>query len=172
VKRFVLPPAGADCLAGCTTVGPDYHLPDKAAMQRPAAQAGFANVDGKLTSAQPVASRWWQLYHDPVLNQLVEQHKPPIPICVLPAPICKKPGSGHRSECRSRPACCRIGIGRAGAVSGQSMLLEEPLPVTNLGDEGIRLLISWICLASSSAAKKPKPIPRPWLPRATWPASP
>jgi hypothetical protein len=26
-------------LAGCTTVGPDYHLPDKAAMQRPAAQA-------------------------------------------------------------------------------------------------------------------------------------
>jgi hypothetical protein len=64
--------AGADCLAGCTTVGPDYHLPDKAAMQRPAAQAGFANVDGKLTSAQPVASRWWQLYHDPVLNQLVE----------------------------------------------------------------------------------------------------
>jgi hypothetical protein len=51
VKRFVLPAAGADCLAGCTTVGPDYHLPDKAAMQRPAAQAGFANADGKLASA-------------------------------------------------------------------------------------------------------------------------
>ena len=60
-------------LAGCTTVGPDYHLPEQAAVQRPAAQGRFANADGQLASAQPVAGRWWQLYHDPVLNQLVEQ---------------------------------------------------------------------------------------------------
>ena len=68
MKRYLLI-ASCLVLAGCTTVGPDYHLPEQAAMQRPAAQGRFANADGQLASAQAVSGRWWQLYLDPVLNQ-------------------------------------------------------------------------------------------------------
>ncbi|WP_159876007.1 MULTISPECIES: efflux transporter outer membrane subunit [Aquitalea] len=127
-------------LAGCTTVGPDYHLPDKAAMQRPAAQAGFANVDGKLTSQQPAAPRWWQLYHDPVLNQLVEQARAAnTDLRAATANLQKAMAVATEVNAEAGPHAAVSASAERARVSGQSMLLEEPLPVTNLGDEGIRV---------------------------------
>jgi len=127
-------------LAGCTTVGPDYHLPQQAALQRGSAQAGFANVDGKLTSAQPAASRWWQLYHDPVLEQLVEQAEAAnTDLRAATANLQKAMAVAREVNAEAGPHASVSASAERSRISGQSMLLEQPLPVTNLGDEGIRV---------------------------------
>ena len=73
--------AAAAVLAGCTTVGPDYHLPATAIANRPGAAAPFAlaaasaPVAGSSASApftsQPLPAHWWRLYDDPRLDALV-----------------------------------------------------------------------------------------------------
>jgi outer membrane protein, multidrug efflux system len=65
LKTVPLLLVGASLLAACT-VGPDYHAPvTSASAARPFAAAGEGT-----TSAAP-ADRWWTLYNDPRLNQLV-----------------------------------------------------------------------------------------------------
>ena len=53
-------------LSACTLVGPDYRRP---ATSLPAA---FAERDVATDAAQAVPARWWTLYNDPLLNELVE----------------------------------------------------------------------------------------------------
>jgi len=70
VRRGLASLFAAALLGGCATVGPDYHVPEAAKVNAPAAQGAFlsgAAVDG----AEPLPDRWWRLYDDPVLDGLV-----------------------------------------------------------------------------------------------------
>ncbi|ANN74830.1 efflux transporter outer membrane subunit [Bordetella bronchialis] len=70
--RTALAAAAIALLAACTTVGPDYHVPAQAAVNRPEASAPFAGVqDSKTFLAQAVPGDWWRLYDDAALNALV-----------------------------------------------------------------------------------------------------
>ncbi|CAM3422798.1 RND transporter [Bordetella sputigena] len=70
--RFVLVAAAAATLAACTTVGPDYHVPDAAIAGRPAASAPFDGArDSAVFQANAVPGEWWRLYDDPAMNALV-----------------------------------------------------------------------------------------------------
>lgn len=70
--RTALAAAAIALLAACTTVGPDYHVPAQAVVNRPEASAPFAGVqDGKTFLAQAVPGDWWRLYDDAALNALV-----------------------------------------------------------------------------------------------------
>src|SRR5471032_1408322 len=59
-------------LSACQVVGPDYHLPKEAAVNRDDLQ-GELTVNGKSVVSAPVPSDWWRLYQDPRLDQLVQQ---------------------------------------------------------------------------------------------------
>ena len=59
-------------LAGCVA-GPDYRVPDRALVNHPAAQAGFANADNPAFSQADLPQQWWRLYDDPRLDGLVTQ---------------------------------------------------------------------------------------------------
>jgi NodT family efflux transporter outer membrane factor (OMF) lipoprotein len=66
----------AAALAACSTapVGPNYQLPPQALASQPGAAQAFAGVDGQAPfSAQPLPEHWWRLYHDPLLDRLVQQ---------------------------------------------------------------------------------------------------
>ncbi|WP_427185465.1 efflux transporter outer membrane subunit [Bordetella bronchialis] len=70
--RTALAAAAIALLAACTTVGPDYHVPAQAVVNRPEASAPFAGVqDSKTFLAQAVPGDWWRLYDDAALNALV-----------------------------------------------------------------------------------------------------
>jgi outer membrane protein, multidrug efflux system len=61
----------AALLAGCA-VGPDYHLPDEATFNAPAAQTPFVGAPNNPAVAEgPLPSRWWRLYQSPDLDRLV-----------------------------------------------------------------------------------------------------
>ncbi|MDQ8031200.1 MAG: efflux transporter outer membrane subunit [Bordetella sp.] len=70
--RLFLPLALALALAGCSAVGPDYHVPEQAVVKRDAAQGAFTQAEG-MVSAAPLPAHWWRLYRDPVLDGLIEQ---------------------------------------------------------------------------------------------------
>lgn len=61
-------------LAACSAVGPDYHVPEQAAVNRPQANAPFAGADdSRVFLDAAVPGQWWRLYDDPTLNGLVEK---------------------------------------------------------------------------------------------------
>ncbi len=61
----------AALLAGCATVGPDYHLPLSAGTNAPAANGAFVGARGDLTVSQTAPpDRWWRLYQSPDLDRL------------------------------------------------------------------------------------------------------
>lgn len=54
-------------LPACTLLGPDYQRPE---LDIPAQYGQSGETDGQ---AEAVSSRWWELYQDPVLNDLVDR---------------------------------------------------------------------------------------------------
>lgn len=70
--RLIIGLLACAAVAGCATVGPDYHVPGRAAINAPAAQGRFvAGAHGTRADALP--PHWWALYHDPVLDRLIRQ---------------------------------------------------------------------------------------------------
>src|SRR5262249_19810199 len=56
----------------CKPAGPDYQLPQQALVNAPVAQGRFTGAGSAATTDAGPPDHWWQLYHDPDLNQLVE----------------------------------------------------------------------------------------------------
>lgn len=69
--RLVLA-SGMLAVTGCTTLGPDYEEPSVAWLQdwEPAAYAATADQEAQK---QVDLRFWWQLFDDPVLNQLIDE---------------------------------------------------------------------------------------------------
>ncbi len=60
-------------LAGCMTVGPNYKLPDGAVVNRDYANAAFDGADRAPVTQGTVPAKWWRLYDDPALDELVNE---------------------------------------------------------------------------------------------------
>ncbi|MDY7525732.1 efflux transporter outer membrane subunit [Sphingomonas sp. 10B4] len=73
MRRGVLPGAAALLLAGCTTAGPNYTLPDPAVVNRPSAQGAFDSGKEKRFADVPLPDHWWQLYGDTRLDGFVAE---------------------------------------------------------------------------------------------------
>ena len=71
--RGVLAGAAALLLAGCTTAGPNYTLPDPAVVNRPSAQGAFDSGKEKRFADVPLPDHWWQLYGDTRLDGFVAE---------------------------------------------------------------------------------------------------
>jgi NodT family efflux transporter outer membrane factor (OMF) lipoprotein len=126
-------------LAACK-VGPDYHLPDEAAINAPHGQGSFVAMTSKAVELAPVPDGWWQLYDDPRLNRLEQE--------ALAANIDLRIASANlaRSQAVQREIEGHQDI-QGGAhfaaertqLSGESYLVPEQLPTQNLGDGGIQI---------------------------------
>ena len=126
-------------LTACTTVGPDYKLPENSAFKSPQANAGFIDShNDQISVGNDLPDHWWSLYQDPTLDALVEQAlQDNIDLKVAAANLQRsaaildqaRAAGGFDSEAHAD-------VSRAG-LSGESFLLEEPLPVTNLSNVGL-----------------------------------
>ncbi|MGY2736276.1 efflux transporter outer membrane subunit [Sphingomonas sp. UYP23] len=73
MRRGLFAGAGALLLAGCTTAGPNYTLPDPAVVNRPSAQGAFDSGKEKRFADVPLPDHWWQLYGDVRLDGFVAE---------------------------------------------------------------------------------------------------
>ncbi|NUT74952.1 efflux transporter outer membrane subunit [Pseudomonas sp. C1C7] len=124
-------------LSACSMVGPDYHLPPEAAVQRADLQ-GELDVNGKPVVSAPVPENWWRLYRDPRLDQLVQQ--------ALASNTDLRVAAASLLRARAQVDEAEAAGGWSGGVkmgaqrlqeSGEAFLLPEKVPVANIGDIGI-----------------------------------
>jgi multidrug efflux system outer membrane protein len=127
-------------LAACTTVGPNYKLPDKAKINAPTAQGPFLGAASKAVSQDPVPAGWWKLYDDPVLNGLVEEALAAnTDLRVAAANLARSQAIAGEAD---DAGGFKIGVSAAAMhsrESGEQFLLAEPLPVENLADVGVKV---------------------------------
>lgn len=126
-------------LAACASVGPDYRLPDSAQSQSAHARQPFLEGHDALYASGDLPDRWWQLYDDPQLNDLIESALAANPnLRVAAATLARSDAIVRAAEGARDPALnASIGLERA-QVSGEAYLLEHKVPVFNLGDAGLR----------------------------------
>ncbi len=60
-------------LISCTTVGPDYKIPENATVNNPDAQKPFKAAEETIYQQNDLPSHWWKLYDDPLLTSLIEK---------------------------------------------------------------------------------------------------
>lgn len=140
--RTLLPAAATAILSACTTVGPDYHLPAEAAINRPAAQGAFVDTDGTegIDTHGTVPAQWWKLYDDSLLNQLEIQ------ALASNADVRAAGDNLRRAAAVYAQARNAGGLGESAnlnvqrsEISAQSLLQTERLPVFNLAVGGIQV---------------------------------
>ena len=138
MKRL-LPLAAVLGLAACT-VGPDYKLPEEAAVNAPRAQGGFQAATTEAVSNAPVPEGWWRLYDDPRLNALEQEAlKANTDLRVAAANLARYQAAyrevdGHREiEGGASFAAVRT------QLSGESYLVPEQLPSQWLGDGAVKI---------------------------------
>ena len=72
MSRCFRPALALLVLAGCTA-GPDYHLPETAAIRRPSAIAPFHSGQERAFAQTPLPDHWWRLYRDPQLDAAIAE---------------------------------------------------------------------------------------------------
>jgi NodT family efflux transporter outer membrane factor (OMF) lipoprotein len=127
-------------LAACTTVGPNYKLPDEAKINAPAARGAFLGAASKAVSQDPVPAGWWKLYDDPVLNGLVQEALAAnTDLRVAAANLARAQAIAGEAD---DAGGFKTGVSAAAIhsrESGEQYLLSEPLPVENLADVGVKV---------------------------------
>ena len=124
-------------LSACQAVGPDYQLPQEAAVHREDFQGDLAAHNRNVVSA-PIPGDWWRLYRDPRLDELVRQ--------AMAANTDLRVAAANLARARAQVEEAESAGGWSGGVklgaqrlqeSGEAFLLPEKVPVANVGDIGI-----------------------------------
>ncbi len=139
VSRFLTGVCGAGlcALAGCT-VGPDYHLPETAAINRPGAKTSLSK--GALTIEAPLPARWWSLYDDPVLDTLEEEALAAnTDLRAAGANLARSAAIVRATKGIGDPQVALDATVERTRLAGESFLKYETLPVTNLGIGGAEM---------------------------------
>ena len=124
-------------LSACQMVGPDYHLPKDAALNRPDLQGEIAGQGANAMSA-PVPADWWRLYQDPRLDELVRQAMASnTDLRVAAANLARARMQVEEAQSLGGfHSGVKMGAQRL-QESGEAFLLADKVPVANVGDIGI-----------------------------------
>ncbi|WP_150719472.1 efflux transporter outer membrane subunit [Pandoraea capi] len=123
----------AALVAGCTTVGPDYHLPEHSVMRSPDANGPLADASQRAVSIDAVPDDWWKLYDDPQLDTLVsEALTVNTNVRVALANVQRAVAMYHEVESENLPQGGVEAEAARAQISGESLLKEEKLPVVNI----------------------------------------
>lgn len=121
-------------LSACQMVGPDYTLPEDAALQRADLQGPLRQDADSVVSA-PVPRDWWHLYKDPRLDALVSQALTAnSELRVAAANLARARAQVEEAEARGGlNGGVKLGAQRL-QESGEAFLLPEKVPVANIGE--------------------------------------
>lgn len=126
-------------LSACQMVGPDYHTPEEAALNRADLQGALAEGDSNVVSA-PVPQDWWKLYHDPRLDALVRQAMASnTDLRVAAANIARSRAQIEQAQAEGGFDFNAKAEAQRLQESGEAFLMTEKLPVDNLGSASINL---------------------------------
>jgi NodT family efflux transporter outer membrane factor (OMF) lipoprotein len=138
MRRLLPLAAGALALSACTTVGPNYKVPQAAAVKAPAAQGAFLGAASPAVSQAPPPPGWWRLYRDPTLDALEEQALAAnTDLRVAAANLARAQAVVSEARAANEPTLKINGSAERARESAESFLLFEPIPTENLADVGL-----------------------------------
>lgn len=130
----------AAALAACTTVGPDYHVPKEAVVNRPEANAKFMGASEKPFKSDPLPADWWHLYQDPVLDGLITKaFANNADLRVAAANLERAHGVLDEVEEKKHPEVEMMAAPQYGRIAGSSIGIPEELPAGGLYDAEIKV---------------------------------
>jgi NodT family efflux transporter outer membrane factor (OMF) lipoprotein len=130
----------AAALTACTTVGPDYHVPEQAVIQRPAANAPFIGAAQTPYKSDPLPADWWRLYQDPVLDRLVAKaFSANADLRVAAANLARAHAVLEEVEEKTRPEVEMAAAPQYGRIAGAALGIPEQLPRTGLFETDVRI---------------------------------
>ncbi|MGY2138134.1 efflux transporter outer membrane subunit [Pseudomonas reactans] len=137
MKRLLATAALGVLLSACQAVGPDYSLPDKAAVNRGDLQGAIAGEGSNVVSA-PVPADWWRLYKDPRLDELVRQAMASnTDLRVAAANLQRSRYQVQQAESAGGWSAGAKAEAQRLQESGEAFLLADKVPVANIGSVGI-----------------------------------
>jgi multidrug efflux system outer membrane protein len=129
--------SAAACMTACTTVGPDYHLPGQAVVNREAAAAPFAGAKEGPFTASELPAHWWRLYHDATLDGLINKaFSANRDLRVAWANLARSRALLNEAIEARNPEMTVNAVPAYGRVSAAARGLPEPLPDTGFYDVG------------------------------------
>jgi NodT family efflux transporter outer membrane factor (OMF) lipoprotein len=138
-KAFALSVLAA-AMAACTTVGPDYHVPKEAVVQRDAANAKFMGAAEQPFKSDPLPADWWRLYQDPVLDKLIAKaFSANADLRVAAANLQRAHGVLEEVEEKKRPEVETSVAPVYGRIAGAQLGIPEQLPRTGIYDSDIKI---------------------------------
>lgn len=127
-------------LAACTTVGPDYRVPQEAVIKRDAANAPLMGAREAPFKPDPLPADWWRLYQDPVLDRLVAKaFSANAELRVAAANLERAHAVLEEVEEHKRPEVEMGATPLYGRIAGASIGLPEQLPRTGIYDGDIKV---------------------------------
>ncbi|UII71735.1 efflux transporter outer membrane subunit [Pseudomonas sp. HN11] len=137
MKQLLAAAALGVLLSACQAVGPDYSLPDKAAVNRGDLQGKIAGEGNDVVSA-PVPADWWRLYKDPRLDELVRQAMASnTDLRVAAANLQRSRYQVQQAESAGGWSAGAKAEAQRLQESGEAFLLADKVPVANIGSVGI-----------------------------------
>lgn len=123
-------------LAGCTTLGPDYALPETSAYARAEANGAFLDTGNALVQpSAPLPDRWWSLYRSEQLDVLIQSALHDNAELKVAVANLRRADAAYRvAEDAAGPDFDVDLSAQRTRISGESLLQEQPLPVMDLGD--------------------------------------
>ncbi|MEN5149444.1 efflux transporter outer membrane subunit [Pseudomonas orientalis] len=137
MKQLLATAALGVLLSACQAVGPDYKLPDAAAVNRDDLQGAIAGEGNNVVSA-PVPTDWWKLYRDPRLDELVRQAMASnTDLRVAAANLQRARYQTQQAESAGGWSAGAKAEAQRLQESGEAFLLADKVPVGNIGSVGI-----------------------------------
>lgn len=130
----------AAALAACTTVGPNYKVPDAAVVNRPAANAPLMGAADPSFSSAPLPPEWWRLYQDPLLDTLIAKaFAANTDLRVAAANLQRAHAIVEQVEEKKTPDFDAKLAPEYGRIAGSSLGIPETLPKSGLYEGDIRV---------------------------------
>ncbi|MGO4326544.1 efflux transporter outer membrane subunit [Cupriavidus sp. 2TAF22] len=135
--RLALMTASVPLLYACA-VGPDYRVPDQAAVKAVQANGPLFGTSDPAISVAPLPDDWWRLYDDPKLDGLVQKALAAnTDLRVASANLRRAIANYHEVEAENLVQGGISASVQRAQLSGESVLIKEKVPVFNLGDYGL-----------------------------------
>jgi NodT family efflux transporter outer membrane factor (OMF) lipoprotein len=127
-------------LCACMNVGPNYKLPQEAVVNAPLAQGPIAGAEIAPVTQGDVPAQWWQLYDDPVLNDLVQEAlKSNTSLRVAAANLARSRAAVEVANEQGGFSGNASAAFQRDQVSGEQYLIFSKVPVATLGDLGVNV---------------------------------
>lgn len=127
-------------VSACTTVGPNYRVPDEAVVKRPDAAAPFVGAAEKPFSLAPLPAQWWRLYRDRTLDGLVDKaFAANTDLRVAAANLARARAVLSEAEELRRPEASVSASPGYGRLSGAAQGLPHALPDQGTYDTGLHV---------------------------------